>query len=200
MEREDQDGDDPLASDSPALAACQAGAITRRTALGPDAGKAIGKLGAVREAPWIDRDKTRHSHYDGFDLHADVALGAHDRQQLEKLLRYGARSAVVGERLQLAPDGRVVLTLKRRYHDGTSHLTFGDHGPDRAHEPDHGPRRQPTEEEVAATGEREARPVTTPTFSPDLPSPSQPLAAVNATCTSRRVRSHPSCAARAIAW
>jgi hypothetical protein len=124
LELEGRDGEDPLASDSPALAACYAGAVMRRTALGPDAGKAIGKLGAEREAPWIDHDKPRHSHYEGFDLHADVALRAHDRQGLEKLLRYGARSAVAGERLRLAQDGRVVLTLKRRYHDGTSHLVF----------------------------------------------------------------------------
>lgn len=124
LERADQDGEDPLAADSPALAACYAGSVARRTALGPNAGKAIGKLGAVRDAPWIDRDKPRHSHYDGFDLHADVAIGAHDRQGLEKLLRYGARTAVAGQKLHLAQDGRVVLTLRRRYHDGTSHLVF----------------------------------------------------------------------------
>jgi hypothetical protein len=124
LELAGQDGEDALASDSPALAACYAGAITRRTALGPNAGKPIGKLGAVRDAPWIDHDKPRHSHYDGFDLHADVAVGAHDRQGLEKLLRYGARTAVAGERLRLAQDGRVVLTLRRPYHDGTSHLVF----------------------------------------------------------------------------
>jgi hypothetical protein len=42
----DQDSEDALAADSPALAACYAGAVTRRAALGPNAGKAIVKLGA----------------------------------------------------------------------------------------------------------------------------------------------------------
>ena len=35
---------DPLALDAPALAACYAGSVTRRAALGPDAGKAILKV------------------------------------------------------------------------------------------------------------------------------------------------------------
>jgi hypothetical protein len=124
LEEQGQDGEDPLASASPALAACYAGSVTRRTALGPNAGKAIVKLGAVCNAPWVDRDKPRHGHYEGFDLHADVAIHADDRQGLEQLLRYGARPAVAGNRLRLAEDGRAVLTLKRRYHDGTSHLVF----------------------------------------------------------------------------
>jgi len=124
LEEQGQDGEDPLASDSPALAACYAGSVTRRAALGPNAGKAIVKLGAVHNTPWVDRDKPRHAYYEGFDLHADVAIGAADRQGLEQLLRYGARFAVARDRLRLAQDGRVVLTLKRRYHDGTSHLVF----------------------------------------------------------------------------
>lgn len=75
-------------------------------------------------APWVDLDRPRHAHDEGFDLHADVALVAADREGLEKLLRYGARPAIAGERLHLLPDGRVRLQLKRRYHDGTTHLVF----------------------------------------------------------------------------
>ena len=120
----DQDSEDALAADSPALAACYAGSVTRRAALGPNAGKATVKLGAEPNARWIERDKPRHGHHEGFDLHADVAIAADDRHGLEQLLRYGARSAVAGDRLRIADDGRVVLTLRRRYHDGTSQLLF----------------------------------------------------------------------------
>jgi hypothetical protein len=124
LEEQDQDGEDPLASASPALAACYAGSVTRRSALGPHAGSAIARLGAQPSAPWVERDKPHHGHYEGFDLHADVAIGADDRQGLSQLLRYGARSAVAGDRLRLTQDGRVALTLKRRHYDGTSQLVF----------------------------------------------------------------------------
>jgi uncharacterized protein with von Willebrand factor type A (vWA) domain len=53
-----------------------------------------------------------------------VAIGANGRHGWEQLLRYGARSAVASDRLSLNQDGRVVLTLRRRYHDGTSQLLF----------------------------------------------------------------------------
>ena len=43
---------------------------------------------------------------------------------MEQLLRYGARPAVAADRLRLTDDGRVSLELKRRYHDGTTHLLF----------------------------------------------------------------------------
>jgi hypothetical protein len=121
---EDEDSDDALASDSPALAACYAGSIHRRGALGAAAGKAIIRFGSDPNAQWAEHDKPRHGHHEGFDLHADVAIGADDRQGLEHLLRYGARSAIAGDRLRFTTDGRVALELKRRYHDATSHLLF----------------------------------------------------------------------------
>jgi Putative transposase len=123
LEEPEQDGDE-LAQESPVLAACYAGSVSRRVALGPDAGKGVIKLGAEPNAPWVELERARHAHYEGFDLHADVALRVDDRQGFEQVLRYGARPAVASDRLQLTPDGRVALTLKRRYHDGTTHLIF----------------------------------------------------------------------------
>jgi Putative transposase len=127
LEEQGHDAEDALASHSPALAACYVGSLTRRGALGAHAGKSVIKLGADRYAPWVQHDKPRHAHYDGFDLHADVAIAADDRQGLEHLLRYTARSAIAGERLRLTEDGRVALELKRRYHDGTTHLLRANH-------------------------------------------------------------------------
>jgi hypothetical protein len=46
--------------------------------------------------------------YEGFDLHADVAIAAEDRPRLEPLCRYVLRPPVVQERLTLLPDGRVL--------------------------------------------------------------------------------------------
>jgi len=79
-------------------------------------------LGAAPNAPWVDAPRARHSHQDGFDLHAGRALDADDRCGVGKLLRYGGRPAIAQDRLALHEDGRVALTLKRPYHDGTTKL------------------------------------------------------------------------------
>jgi hypothetical protein len=123
-ERRGDGDDDDLSAESPALAACCAASIMRRTAFGPTSGKRIVQLGGMPNAPWVALNRRRHAHDEGFDLHADVVIAASDRQGLEQVLRYGARPAVAGERLRFTPDGRVALELKRRYHDGTTHLVF----------------------------------------------------------------------------
>lgn len=103
---------------------CYAASIMRRAAFGPTGGKRIVRLGGVANAPWVELNRRRHAHNEGFDLHADVAIAQSDRQGLEQVLRYGARPAVAGERLRFTHDGRIALELKRRYHDGTTHLVF----------------------------------------------------------------------------
>lgn len=60
----------------------------------------------------------------GFSLHAAVYCAPWEREKLEKLCRYIARPAVAEERLQMGPSGDIVLRLKTRYSDGTSHLLF----------------------------------------------------------------------------
>ena len=47
-----------------------------------------------------------------------------DRARLEQLCRYLLRPAVAQERLRLLGDGRVLLTLKTAWADGTRHLLF----------------------------------------------------------------------------
>src|SRR5882672_9550947 len=66
----------------------------------------------------------RHAHLAGFDLHTNVAVPAADRPRLEQLCRYLLRPAVAQDRLRLLADGRVVLTLKTAWADGTRHLVF----------------------------------------------------------------------------
>jgi Putative transposase len=66
----------------------------------------------------------RHAHLAGFDLHANVLVPAADRTRLEQLCRYLLRPAVAQDRLRLLTDGRVLLTLKTAWGDGTRHLLF----------------------------------------------------------------------------
>ncbi len=61
---------------------------------------------------------------DGFSLHAEVHVRAHDRVRLEHLCRYVARGPIAAERLSLSADGKVVYELRRAWRDGTTHFVF----------------------------------------------------------------------------
>jgi hypothetical protein len=55
----------------------------------------------------------------GFSLHAAQCVQAHDREALERLLRYGLRAPFSQERLSRRPDGKVVYRLRRPLAPGT---------------------------------------------------------------------------------
>src|SRR5207248_9500066 len=57
-------------------------------------------------------------------LHGAVTVGGQDRDRLEQLCRYLLRPPIAQERLALRPDGRVLVTLKTPWRDGTTHLCF----------------------------------------------------------------------------
>jgi hypothetical protein len=59
------------------------------------------------------RRKPRLAVVEGFRLHADTQVHAHDRQGLERLCRYGSRGPVAEERLSLREDGRYEYRPKR---------------------------------------------------------------------------------------
>ena len=76
----------------------------------------------------IDRDEISSgrclARSNGFSLHAGVVVPAGARQRLEQVCRYVLRPPVSSERLHLAADGRVVITLRHRWADGTSAVTL----------------------------------------------------------------------------
>jgi hypothetical protein len=120
----DDDTPDPLAATSLALAGITSAAVQGRSALGPRAGARVLQLGRVPGAPWVTTTGTRQAHLDGFDLHANVAVAANNRDGLEQLARYVLRPPIAQERLSRTADGRVLLTLKAEWSDGTTHLLF----------------------------------------------------------------------------
>ena len=63
----------------------------------------------------------------GINLHAKQAVDGRDRNQLERLCRYITRPPVAQDRLARLPDGRIELTLKRAWRDGTRALVFEPH-------------------------------------------------------------------------
>ena len=60
----------------------------------------------------------------GFDVHAGVAIPAHARTALEKLLAYLARPPVPSSRLRLLKNGNVAFDLKRMWARGVKTLEF----------------------------------------------------------------------------
>jgi hypothetical protein len=53
---------------------------------------------------------------DGFSLHADTAVQGNDRQGIERLCHYGARSPMSESRLRKLSDGRYECTPKKGIH------------------------------------------------------------------------------------
>jgi hypothetical protein len=57
--------------------------VQGRSALGPRAGARVLQLGRVTGAPLVTTTGSRQAHLDGFDLHANVAVAANNRDGLE---------------------------------------------------------------------------------------------------------------------
>ena len=108
--------------DEGALGPLQAASIARRIALGLRAGKQVRRyrvLGGKKVAL-----PPRCASYDGFNLHAGVVIGAHNREGLERVCRYVARGPLAKSRLEERADGTLVLQLGRTWSDGTQAVLF----------------------------------------------------------------------------
>lgn len=80
--------------------------------------------GQGSDAPWALSGGPRHAHIAGFDLHANVAVRPPIARAWNSSGGIFLRLAVAQDRLRLLDDGRVVLTLKTTWADGTHHLVF----------------------------------------------------------------------------
>ncbi|MBK7641772.1 MAG: transposase [Planctomycetes bacterium] len=104
-----------------------AASVQGRVALGGEERGACGALGRRREVEFerpLFRPGELCCDIEQFSLHAKVRIEAQDREGLERLCRYIARPPIKGERLSLAPDGRVIYALRRHWRDGTSAIAF----------------------------------------------------------------------------
>jgi Putative transposase len=110
----DAEESDPLARDEPWLARLYAASISGRAAFGAKAGRQITRMGDRIDPETIEAlASPRCASVDGFSLHANVSVPAHDRERLERLARYCARPPIAMERLEVLKDGRVRYQLKR---------------------------------------------------------------------------------------
>ena len=121
---EADDSLDQWADTEPVLAGVAAASVQGRVALGPRTGQTLRRRGGPSEEPADWALGACHARQDGFDLHAGVRIPAGHRDTLERICKYALRPPVAADRLRLTTDGQVLLELKRRWSDGTTHLVF----------------------------------------------------------------------------
>jgi hypothetical protein len=96
-------------------------------ATGPCRGCRVLRLGGTGEDAEAAIMGKRCADVAGFNVHANVRVGANDRDGLEHLCRYLARPPIANDRLQELPDGRLALRFKQAWRDGTTHIVFTPH-------------------------------------------------------------------------
>ena len=67
------------------LAVIVGASVQGRVALGPRAGARARRLGEAPDTVTVISHGPRQAHLDGFDLHANVWVAAHDRAGVERL-------------------------------------------------------------------------------------------------------------------
>jgi len=87
-----------------------------RVALGPRAGELVRRLRSAAAATPTGRRSARLA---GFSLHADVAVPARQRDQLERVCRYLLRPPLAVERLTESTGGQLLYQFKRPWRDGS---------------------------------------------------------------------------------
>ncbi len=104
---------DSLATDDPTLASLYGSSVVGRVATGARAGREVERVGdrvAVDDAEQVT--SSRCARVQGFSLHADVAVPAHDHKRLERLARTIARPPLANERLARRSGGTLVYLFR----------------------------------------------------------------------------------------
>jgi len=117
---------DPWREAAPVLAGIAEASVQGRRALGEKAGAAVRRCGGSADLLALAPSGLGpcHARGNGFDLHAGLVVPPRDRARLERLCRYALRPPVAHDRIHLTPDGQVMLDLRHRWADGTTHLVF----------------------------------------------------------------------------
>jgi putative transposase len=117
---DEPDPTDPVAEQMPLLAGYAAASIQELIAAGPRAGHPVRRLRTA--AAVVDTAQPRCARLAGFSLHANVALDARAREQLEHLCRYLLRPPLALDRLTESTHGQLLYELAHPRRDGATHL------------------------------------------------------------------------------
>jgi hypothetical protein len=125
-EAADDVAEDAWSGEAAGLAGLAAASVQGRAALGLRGGARTRRIGSSPAwlAEWAPPRLACHARGDGYDLHAGVLVPGEDRARLERVCRYALRPPLAADRVQRAADGDVILELRHRWADGTTHLRF----------------------------------------------------------------------------
>ena len=116
---DDDAGSNPFAAQEPLFASAVAASLQGRVALGPRAGQPVRRL---RSAADVTATGRRSARLEGFSLHADVAVPAPRRDQLERLVRDLVRPPLALDRLTESTGGQLLYHFRRPWSDGSTAL------------------------------------------------------------------------------
>jgi len=124
-EASESGGSDPWVAEEPLLAGFTAASVRGRVALGPRPGAALRRVGGLPDQEALPIVRGPHqAALRGFDLDATVVVPADGRERLERLCRYALRPPIAQDRIEWTAGGEVLLELRHRWSDGTTHLRF----------------------------------------------------------------------------
>jgi hypothetical protein len=112
-------GSNPFAAQEPWFASAVAASLQGRLALGPHAEQPVRRL---RSATTATSTGPRSARLEGFSLHADVAVPARRRDQLERLCRSLLRPPLALARLTDSTGGQLLYQFRRPWSDGSTAL------------------------------------------------------------------------------
>jgi len=134
---EEQDGSPQIANTEDLFAdeenlhfPAQAASVSGQIAFGENAGKFVRKLKSkTTQAIWPSENNIKVSSdacisHGGYSLHCATAIKAHDRERLERLVRYMARPAIADERITIVNENLIRLQLKTPWPNGVTALEF----------------------------------------------------------------------------
>ena len=106
----------------------QAASVTHRIAFGPNTGQPVRRLKS-QTSLWPSEQNFKSTSTacilaGGYSVHAETAIKSHERERLEKLVRYMARPAISDERVIIEGPESIRIKLKSAWTDGTHSLLF----------------------------------------------------------------------------
>jgi hypothetical protein len=111
----------------PWLAELYMDGVANRIRTGPRSGQRT-SMADANKGPVTDQEPPpavlRCANYQGFSVHANVAVRASDRKRLESLCKYAARPPLAHERLQETSGGRLVYRMKTPWRSGQTHVVM----------------------------------------------------------------------------
>ena len=113
---------DQLRDEAPMYSELLQQSVLHQEATGPRAGMKVRRI--LHDPPHGIRQSPLCFAASGFSLHAKTSIKAHLKQRKEELIRYAARPPLASRRLQMLDDGNVLLQLKSKWSDGSTHLVM----------------------------------------------------------------------------